>query len=198
MRELHIDWAALHSAFQMNMPEVRCFLSKEDGRVLKLAPADPQLAEVRRQPERFVPIEAIPSRIQYQWLDEFIRTVDDESARVRMEAAINGKGAFRRFKDILLTLPEERRRWFEHRDQAMRQRLEDWVRESGIEALNEPPWVTGEFMASPMQDNSPHDVEALRDLLIAWVDERGPDGMTPLALEELATEIATHFRIKPV
>lgn len=198
MRELHIDWAALHSAFQMNMPEVRCFLSKEDGRVLKVAPSDPQLADVRRQAERFVPIEAVPSRIQYQWLDEFIAGVEDTAVRARMEAAINGKGAFRRFKDILLTLPEERRRWFEFRDQAMRQRLEDWVRENDIEPLNEPPWVNGEYTASAPQDNSPHDIEALRDLLIAWVDERGPDGMTPLALEDLAGTIAARFRIKPV
>ena len=93
MRELNIDWAALHSAFQMNMPEVRCFLSIEDGRVLKLPPGDPALATVRADPQRYIAIDAIPSRIQYQWLDEFIKSIDDESVRGRMEAAINGKGA---------------------------------------------------------------------------------------------------------
>ena len=140
MRELNIDWAALHSAFQMNMPEVRCFLCLEDGRVLKLPPGDALLATVRSEPHRFVLIDAIPSRIQYQWLDDFIKVIEDEPIKGRMEAAINGKGAFRRFKDILLTLPDERRRWFEYRDQMMRQRIVDWVREQAISPVNPPPW----------------------------------------------------------
>ena len=141
MRELNIDWAALHSAFQMNMPEVRCFLSIDDGRVLKLPPGDPLLATVRSETQRYFLVDAIPSRIQYQWLDDFIRSIEEEPIRSRMEAAINGKGAFRRFKDILLTMPEERRRWFEYRDQMMRQRIVEWVREQGIAPLNDPPWA---------------------------------------------------------
>lgn len=145
MRELNIDWAALHSAFQMNMPEVRCFLSMEDGRVLKLPPGDSTLAAVRADPQRFIPIEAIPSRIQYQWLDEFIKSIEAGEVRDRMEAAINGKGAFRRFKDILLALPEERRRWFEYRDQMMRQRIIEWVCEQGVQPLNEAPWANGQM-----------------------------------------------------
>ena len=142
MREMTVDWAALHSAFQMNMPEVRCFLSIEDGRVLKLPPGDPSLATVRSDPQHHLAIEAIPSRIQYQWLDDFIKSIENVDVRARMEAAINGKGAFRRFKDILLTLPDERRRWFEYRDQMMRQRIIEWVREVGIVPLNEAPWLS--------------------------------------------------------
>jgi hypothetical protein len=124
----------------MNMPEVRCFLSLDDGRVLKVPPGDPRLAEVRGEPQRYAPVEAIPSRIQYQWLDDFIRSVETPDVRARMEAAINGKGAFRRFKDILLTLPEERRRWFEYRDIKMRERIVEWVAEHGVRATNEAPW----------------------------------------------------------
>lgn len=155
MRELTIDWAALHSAFQMNMPEVRCFLAVEDGRVLKLPPGDPSLTAVRGDPNRFIAIEAVPSRIQYQWLADFIATVGEGEARNRMEAAINGKGAFRRFKDILLTLPEERRRWFEYRDQMMRQRIVEWVREQGIVPENPAPWTTGEAYVGLDPDGFP-------------------------------------------
>src|SRR5689334_5970589 len=126
----------------MNMPEVRCFLSLEDGKVHKLAPGDAAVPQFRAAPDKFIPIEAIPSRIQYQWLDSFIKSVDDVVIRGRMEAAVNGKGAFRRFKDILLTLPDERRRWFEFRDRLLRERLVDWVKELGVEAQNEPPWLS--------------------------------------------------------
>lgn len=202
MRELNIDWTGLHSAFQMNMPEVRCFLSLDDGNVLKVPPGDPSLAQVRTEPTRFVPVEAIPSRIQYQWLDNFIKSVEDDTLRGRMEAAVNGKGAFRRFKDILLTLPDERRRWFEFRDALLRERLVEWVRELGVAAQNTPPWLVpgaeGEIPAAvPPQANNPQDIEQLRDFLIGWAEGRPPaDALAPLSLEKLANDIATAFKIK--
>lgn len=269
MQELNIDWAALHSAFQMNMPEVRCFLSLEEGKVLKLPPGDPTLATVRADPQRYIAIDAIPSRIQYQWLDDFIRSIENEDTRGRMEAAINGKGAFRRFKDILLTLPEERRRWFEYRDQMMRQRIVEWVREQSVSPSNEAPWLEGEpydpqqptitpvaasldtdadmdvdedeignvamggsrsasvtmrtmpisvprqhapptlhlappvlgqfTRQSPTASNSPHEVEALRDLIIEWFDRREQASVpTPLELETLAHEVSKGFQLKSV
>lgn len=201
MRELEIDWAALHSAFQMNMPEVRCFLAVDDGRVLKTPPGDPLLAQLRNEPDKYIPVEAVPSRIQYQWLDSFIKTVEDEAVRARMEAAVNGKGAFRRFKDILLTLPDERRRWFEFRDLLLRQRIVEWVREVGIEPTNEPPWVNGTpaTTVSATAVNTDKDVDELRDFLIAWADGRPPsEAVAPLSLEKLASEIARHFKVRRV
>lgn len=196
MPELNVDWAALHSAFQMAMPEVRCFLSLEDGKVVKLTPGDPSAAQAQASGDKFVAIDTIPSRIQYQWVDDFTKSIEDETLRARMEAAINGKGAFRRFKDILLTMPDERRRWFEFRDQKMRDRIVAWIHEKGIEPLNEPPW-SSEADAAPNQPTiSQHDVDALRDFLIAWAEGKDAKALEPLALEELAGAIAEQFRIK--
>lgn len=211
MRELNIDWPALHSAFQMNMPEVRCFLSTEDGKVVKVPPGDPRLGEVRGRPDLYLAVEAVPSRIQYQWLDDFIKQVEDDAVRARMEAAINGKGAFRRFKDILLTLPDERRKWFEFRDVKMRERIVEWVAEHGIRAANPPPWQNGQAMpadtppgngvAAPRPsapaDNDPHDVEALRDFLIEWSEGKDADALSPLSLDALAQQIGRRFKLKP-
>ena len=199
MRELNIDWTALHGAFQMPMPEVRCYLSLSDGKVVKLPPGDPGLATVHANKDDFVPVETVPSRIQYQWVDEFTKTIEDEPLRGRVEAAINGKGAFRRFKDILLTVPDERRRWFEFRDHKMRERVVEWVREKGIQPLNEPPWVAEptEALSAPKPENNPTDLEALRDLLIDWFDGKNESALQPLELEKLSTEIGARFSIKP-
>lgn len=139
LQQVIVDWHALHSAFQMNMPEVRCFLETGTGKVLKLPPGDPQWVEVRAEPNAYMEVGAVPSRIQYQWLEEFVRTMPADE-RVQAEAAINGKGAFRRFKDILLGMPKERTRWFEFRDQMMRRRVVEWVHEQGLEPESEPPW----------------------------------------------------------
>ncbi|MEO0812319.1 MAG: UPF0158 family protein [Myxococcota bacterium] len=177
------------------MPEGRCFLSLETGKILKLPPGDPRLAEVRQQIDSYAPVETIPSRIQYQWLDEFIRSVDEGELRERMEAAINGKGAFRRFKDILLTLPEERRRWFEFRDHKMRERIVDWVRERGINADNDPPWLGTKAPTVSNLPNDDSDLEALRDFMIAWLDSKQVD-IAAITVEDLASSLSERFRIR--
>ena len=140
MIEIAIDWKGLYQAFQSSASEYRCFLSLDSGEVLRLRNGDAGMEAIDRAPSRFVAIEIVPSRIQYQWVSEFVDTVEYEPIKVRLEAAINGKGAFRRFKDILLTLPDERRRWFEFRDRRMRTRVREWIEENGIEPTNEPDW----------------------------------------------------------
>jgi len=193
--QMEIDWNGLHSAFQMNMPEVKCFLCVDDGQVVKIPPGSQDLADVRANSQRYVAIEAVPSRIQYQWLDGFIATIDEESLKARMEAAINGKGAFRRFKDILLTVPEERRKWFEYRDLMMRQRIIEWVQEQGIDVSNEPDWSDREAEA-PQSPQQAQDVDALRDHLIEWSEGLDPaEAMSPLSLERLANAICDKFRV---
>lgn len=182
----------------MAMPEVRCFLSLDDGKVVKLPPGAPELAAAQAAKDQFVAIDTVPSRIQYQWVDEFTKSIEDETLQARMEAAINGKGAFRRFKDILLTMPDERRRWFEFRDQKMRDRIMEWVREKGIEPLNDPPWVEDARPAAERPRVDQRDVEALRDFLIEWADGKDAQALEPLSLEVLANTIAERFKVKPL
>jgi len=42
-------------------------------------------------------------------MQAFIATVEDDHLAELLEVAINGKGAFRRFKDVLLKLPQGKR-----------------------------------------------------------------------------------------
>lgn len=48
-----------------------------------------------------VPIEALPSAVWYEDMADFAAHVGDERARQRLGRAIQGRGAFRRFKDEL-------------------------------------------------------------------------------------------------
>lgn len=64
-------------------------------------------------------IEPIPSREAYGDMEDFIGRVRDSRARDLLERAIAGRGAFRRFKDTLLDLPELRRAWFAFHDVRM-------------------------------------------------------------------------------
>jgi hypothetical protein len=45
-------------------------------------------------------------------LEDFIFTVPSRRLQDRLDQAIRGQGAFRRFKDVLAGCPDEHKRWF--------------------------------------------------------------------------------------
>jgi len=65
-------------------------------------------------------------------MEDFIATVEDEHLAELLEVAINGRGAFRRFKDVLLRYPEERERWFRFKDERMQERACEWLENIGV------------------------------------------------------------------
>jgi hypothetical protein len=76
-------------------------------------------------------------------MERFIVTVPEPRLQDELWRAIEGRGAFRRFKDVLLSYPSERERWFSFSDRCIHDRMVDWLRFEGIEPANpiEPPDV---------------------------------------------------------
>ncbi|WP_454560696.1 UPF0158 family protein [Mycobacterium haemophilum] len=61
---------------------------------------------------RWLDVECIGSGAGYRDMELFIATVDDPAIADRLQIAISGKGAFRRFKDVLSRWPDELHRYF--------------------------------------------------------------------------------------
>ena len=70
---------------------------------------------------------------------EFAGTVDGARLRDRLEAALDGRGAFRRFKNVLADHPAERERWFAFRDERLSVVAREWLEEHRIEPTTQPP-----------------------------------------------------------
>ena len=68
-------------------------------------------------------------------MEAFIETVSDRHLHELLQAAIQGKGAFRRFKDVLAMSPQERERWFQFHDARIIQRVLKWLDGEGIQPL---------------------------------------------------------------
>ena len=68
----------------------------------------------------------------YEDMEDFIANVEDEHLAELLEVAINGKGAFRQFKDVLLNYPEEEERWFKFKDDRMRERALEWLEDIDV------------------------------------------------------------------
>jgi len=71
----------------------------------------------------------------YNEMVDFIYTVSNPRLQRELENAIHGKGAFRRFRNILQNYPNERERWFEFTDGKLRKRIMEWLEYEGIEVI---------------------------------------------------------------
>lgn len=82
---------------------------------------------------RFVEIPKQESRDAYDDMADFAETVINPHLRDLLAVALRGKGAFRRFKDVLLSYPAERERWFTFETQRRLEVIKEWALEEGVE-----------------------------------------------------------------
>jgi hypothetical protein len=112
--------------------------------VLVVVHSQPEDEAIRRRiaaaPERYVRIDPASSREQYRWMERFVTSVSDETLRERLLLAIDGKGAFRRFKDVLLSYPVERERWFNYRADLLHHHINEWFVSKELQPEPPPPW----------------------------------------------------------
>jgi len=151
MAPITINWSDLEIAFERNSPEQESFLDLENGDLLSIAEGEPDAAarraKVANNPDRYLRIDPASSREQYRWMERFVGAVQDLPLRERLLVAIDGKGAFRRFKDVLLAFPAERERWFAYRSELLHLHIQTWIEHLQIEVANPPPW--GRVVARP-------------------------------------------------
>jgi hypothetical protein len=141
---IELDWDALEVSVERNSPDTDSYLDLSTGRILTITTGDPEAALNRQQVSEnirnFLRIEPASSREQYRWMERFVGSVTEEGLRERLIISIDGKGAFRRFKDVLLAYPAERERWFSYRAELLHWHIQTWLGEHEVVPTNEPPW----------------------------------------------------------
>ncbi len=174
LRDVPIDWEALEDAFENNAPEVHSYLQLSTGEVIRVVDgvADPQMHARIAGDSNYLRVDPVSSREQYRWMERFIPMVDNLELRARLNQAIDGKGAFRRFKDVLMTHAEERERWFGYRSERLRTFMDAWLTAHNLRATPRPAWTppvgdetpASEVLPPPPPPREPkrRSVEALR------------------------------------
>jgi hypothetical protein len=142
LRPVPVAWEALEDAFENNAPEVHSYLHLENGEVIRIVDgiADPGMHQRVMGDAQYLRVEPVSSREQYRWMERFIATVEEGDLRDKLVASIDGKGAFRRFKDVLMSFPVDRERWFTFRSERLRACMETWLATHGIEAIARAEW----------------------------------------------------------
>src|SRR5258705_1698120 len=143
-REVPIDWEALEGAFENNAPEVHSYLHLSTGEVLRVVDgiADPEMHKRIASDGSNMRVEPVSSREQYRWMERFIPMVEDKPLSDLLTQAIDGKGAFRRFKDVLMSHGAERERWFAFRSERLRVFMEAWLAAHALKPTPRVVWPT--------------------------------------------------------
>ena len=154
MRRLRVDLEEIAMAMETQMSEDESYLDMETGEVVvphELQGEDifdeeyveglpawerdliPLAGEIFQGSNRYASIPKAPSYEKYDLMVAFAESVADARLRELLSVALDGRGAFGRFKRVLPDYPRERERWFRMRDEFSGERVRKWLRELDIE-----------------------------------------------------------------
>jgi hypothetical protein len=89
---------------------------------------------------RVVEVPEPEGREGFRDMAAFVTTVPEPRLRAELQRALHGRGAFRRFKDVLASDFRERERWFQFKCERLRAHMTDWLASLDIEPeWEEPP-----------------------------------------------------------
>lgn len=147
-RTVPVDWDDLEMALTANAAEWTCYLDARSGEV-QMVPVDHLGEDDDWSSEEeiaaglaaghLIHVEPLGSSVEYGWMAEFASSVADPQLRDRLEVALDGRSAFRRFKNVLAGHPAERERWFAFRDERLRGAASEWLAKREIEPTTSPP-----------------------------------------------------------
>ncbi|MDA8034413.1 MAG: UPF0158 family protein [Actinomycetota bacterium] len=82
-------------------------------------------------PDRWLAVCCEGSQAAYGDMEDFIDALEDEDLAERLAITISGRGAFRRFKDVLGRWPSELEAWYAFSDERQRGRARAWLAAAG-------------------------------------------------------------------
>ena len=125
-----IDLSALSEALEDHGLEHSWWFDPETGETVYRS--EYELDDAEDAARRLIAIEPLESSEGYGDMEDFAAGVSDARARDLLARALQGRGAFRRFKDVLLEFPELRDQWFAFHDARMLRRALSWLRDEGL------------------------------------------------------------------
>ena len=139
-KKLPIDIEELSMAMEDNSSEGSFFLDLTTGEVLPVfdtsEPETKKLSlRIERYPGYFKKVPKLESFESYKDMEDFIEQLKNATLARLLTVSINGKGAFRRFKDVINEFPKEQKAWYTFKEVKMKTRVYEWLKEIGVNPL---------------------------------------------------------------
>jgi len=141
-RKVTVPVDDLIEAFDTHFEETAYYLDLQNGKMILVSEIDDS-DNLKEKIEsdttgRYVYVEPIPSSEGYRHMEDFITTVPEKNLQEKLVIAISGKGAFRRFKEVLLMYPEQRQRWFDFHEKMIKKYAKEWINDLNRELEKNP------------------------------------------------------------
>ena len=129
MLEVAMEDSDLSNRYYLNLVSGKVVFFSDD---LDLSEEDEPLSEEIDESDDYIAVDRIPSHEAYQWMVDFVDEMvapSDENAAEKLSIALEGKGAFRRFKDTLYRVDEKwQQAWYQWRDKQLKAAVEEWLK----------------------------------------------------------------------
>ena len=129
MLEAAMEDSDLSNRYYLNLVTGKVVFFSDD---LGLSEEDERLSEEIDESDDYVAVDRISSHEAYQWMVDFVNEMvapSDENAAEKLSIALEGKGAFRRFKDTLYRVDEKwQQAWYQFRDKQLKAAVEEWIK----------------------------------------------------------------------
>jgi hypothetical protein len=159
MKKLKVDLKELVSEMEMGeQMELTGYLDTETGEILSMPDSvmravedsdeaaealpdwEQELVETAEsilgdEKNRFRLIPKSESREGYEIMVAFTESMRGKGLREKLSIVLNGKGAFRRFRNVLNDHPDELEKWYKFKDDWMREEAIQWLIPNGIEPV---------------------------------------------------------------
>ena len=120
-----VDLGALAHALDDRTAGIRWYIDPQQGGINAVGDGE-------EPDDGWVAIDSTTTRDGYRDMSDFTAAVQHRRAAELLDRAIDGRGAFRRFKNALFEFPEVRDQWYRFRDARSRRRALDWLAENGL------------------------------------------------------------------
>jgi len=112
------------------------YLDLRTGKILFISDfvgdTEEEKEKIEKDARRYAYIPKTDVQEGYQDMSDFIGSVEDEDLQRILKISLNGKGAFRRFKDALIDFPMEEEMWFNFKDRRTRRRALGLLEDLGL------------------------------------------------------------------
>jgi hypothetical protein len=134
--ELAVDLEELADSLEGELGADEARIDLQTGEVWPAAALDYPEEPGEREPDdddddRWLWVPPAGSADGYRDMEDFIVSIRDQTVADLLGVAIDGRGAFRRFKDTLARWPEQEDDWYRFSDERRRGRARAWLADAG-------------------------------------------------------------------
>lgn len=138
---MKIDLGVVLDAIEMADDNYTYFLDVESGDSVMLADElvtgldnEGLEDEIENNPDRYLRLPTKFEIHEYHIMEEFIWSLNNDSLASKLENAIRGKGAFRRFKDLVNYMGIEKQ-WYPYQTNAYKKIAKKWCEDNKVEYI---------------------------------------------------------------